>query len=179
MIKPFLYTIAQWQTSRWTWFIMLMTALSLETCALAFQYVYDMTPCERCVYQRFAVFLLMLAALIIMAAPNKFWPRVTGYSVWIFASIYGLKTAIRQMADYGPFNPFSNGCSFFPTFPLKLPLDHWFPSVFKPTGSCGADGWLFLDLNMAQWMTGIFSIYVVAVVVCVVSFVYIRFTRNS
>ena len=162
-----LKTLQNWQEHRLTWAIMLGTAAFLELCALYFQYGMMLDPCEKCVYQRLAVIILALAAIIIMIAPRNLMVRVVGYGVWIFGAMYGLKVAISQMADYVTPN-FS--CTLWPTFPFDLPLQDWLPELFMPTAICGTDTWLFLGMNMAQWMVIIFSIYLVAAAVCIISF---------
>ena len=173
-----LQTIDRWQRSRVTWLVMLATVVFLGVCSWGFQYVLLMNPCERCVYQRLAIMLLMLVPLIMMLAPKSLGVRMLGYGIWLAAAIYGLDSAITQMGDYGAFNPFSNGCSMRPTYPLALPLHEWWPTVFMPTGLCGSDNWSFLTLNMAQWMVIIFSIYLLSAVVCMVSSFYCAFFRT-
>ena len=164
-----LQTIHHWQRYRLTWLIMLGTAIFLEVCAIGFQYIMMLDPCEKCVYQRLAVFLLMAAAMIIMIKPNNIILRITGYITWISAAGYGLNVAISQMTDYEGFNPFTSGCSLTPTFPLEIPLHQWIPALFQPLALCGNDNWRLLDMNMAQWLTGIFSLYLFAAAVCVIS----------
>ncbi|MGO0308248.1 disulfide bond formation protein B [Endozoicomonas acroporae] len=173
-----LQTIHGWQSLRVTWLIMFATALFLELCALGFQYILHMDPCERCVYQRLAVLVLMFAPLVIIISPTQLFFRITGYTLWIAGALYGLKEAIAQMADYAEFNPFSSSCSFRPTFPFDLPLYEWWPSLFMPTGLCGADDWTLLTLNMAEWMVVIFSIYLLAAATCIISSLYARFFKK-
>ncbi len=173
-----LQTIHQWQSKRFTWLIMFATALFLELCALGFQYILMLDPCELCVYQRLAVTLLMIAPMIIMTAPTNIPVRVIGYGIWMAAAGYGLEKAIIQTANYTDFDPFNSTCNFRPVFPFDLPLYEWFPSVFMPTGICGADDWSFLTLNMAQWMVIVFSIYLIAAAACVISSIYSWIRKN-
>ena len=167
-----LQTIHGWQNLRVTWFIMFATALFLELCALGSQYILHMDPCEHCVYQRLAVLILMFAPLGIAVSPTNPLLRITGYGLWITGALYGLKEAIAQTADYAEFNPFTSSCSFRSIFPFDLPLYEWWPSMFMPTGICGADDWTFLTLNMAEWMVVIFSIYLLAAATCIISSMY-------
>lgn len=167
-----LKTIHSWQNLRVTWLIMFVAALFLELCALGFQYILHMDPCERCVYQRLAVLVLMLSSLIIIISPTNPLLRIIGYSLWIAGALYGLKEAIALTADYAEFNPFTSGCSFHPVFPFDLPLYEWWPSMFMPTGICGADEWTFLTLNMGEWMEGVFSIYLLVASICIISSIY-------
>nr|MDT0251689.1 disulfide bond formation protein B [Endozoicomonas sp.] len=173
-----LQTLHNWQRFRVTWLIMFATALFLELCGLGFQYILHMDPCERCVYQRLAVLMLIVAPLIITISPTNLMARISGYSLWVAGGIYGLKHAIAQTADYAEFNPFTSSCSFRPVFPFDLPLYEWWPSLFMPTGICGADDWTFLTLNMAQWMVVIFAIYLMAAAVCIISSAYCTFFKK-
>ena len=161
--------IRDWQNHRQTWLIMLLTAVFLEASALGFQYLLRLNPCELCVYQRLAVLLLAFAALIILVAPGNRAFRLIGYLTWMAGAAYGLQNALRQIENYASFNPFFSTCNLLPSFPLALPLHEWWPGMFQPTGLCGEDSWTFLSLNMAQWMTFIFGIYLVALVVCLSS----------
>ncbi len=173
-----LQAIHHWQSQRITWAIMFATALFLELCALGFQYILMLDPCELCVYQRLAVTLLMVAPVIMMISPANVIVRLMGYAVWIYAAGYGLSQAIVQTGNYANFDPFNSSCNFRPTFPLDLPLYDWLPSLFMPTGICGADDWTFLTLNMAQWMVIVFSIYLIAAATCMVSSVYSYFKKK-
>lgn len=164
-----LQAIHRWQSLRTTWLIMLATATFLELCALGFQYILNLQPCELCVYQRLAVMMLMFAPLIMMTAPGNIFVRIAGYGVWIWGAVYGLEKALIQSRDYANFDPLNSTCNFRPIFPFDLPLYEWLPSVFMPTGLCGEDSWSLLSLNMAQWMALIFAIYILAAVVSVIS----------
>ncbi|AMO54617.1 disulfide bond formation protein DsbB [Endozoicomonas montiporae] len=166
-----LAAVREWQNHRLTWGIMLGTAVFLEICAFYFQYGMDLYPCEMCVYQRFAVLVLGLAAGIMLVAPRNKGVRGAGYLLWISGAVYGLQYALQQIKNYADFNPFFSACNAFPVFPFGLPLHEWWPAMFFPTGMCGEDSWTFLSLNMANWMTIIFGIYILAFAVCVLSVV--------
>ena len=166
--SPF-QTIHNWQNNRLTWVIMLCTTLFLEGCALFFQYVMELEPCEMCVYQRLAVMLLSVTSLWMLIAPANPFVRLTGYGLWIVSGLYGLKTAMAQTGAYDTFGTPVQSCNFLPTFPFGVPLHDWLPAWFMPTGFCGADKWAFLGMNMAEWMVIVFAIYLVAAAVCVIS----------
>ena len=171
--------VHHWQGYRRTWLIMLATAIFLELCALVFQYILELEPCELCVYQRLAVVILMLASVLMLLSPTNILLRLTGYVTWITGALYGLDKALIQTADYADFDPLNSTCNFRPVFPFDLPLYEWLPSVFMPNGICGEDSWSFLGMNMAQWMVVIFSIYLLAAAVCVLSSVYCRLSRMN
>ncbi|MGY0216114.1 disulfide bond formation protein DsbB [Endozoicomonadaceae bacterium StTr2] len=163
-----LTAIQNWQNYRITWLIMLLTAVFLESTAWYFQYVMYLDPCELCVYQRLAVMLLAISAAVMMIAPRNRVIRSIGYLIWIVGAVYGLKVAMKQLGYYGADGMFVT-CNALPTFPFNLPLYDWWPDMFFPTGFCGEDGWSLLGMNMAQWMTVIFSVYIAAFALCVIS----------
>lgn len=164
--------IHDWQNYRLTWLIMLGIATFLELCALGFQYILMLQPCELCVYQRLAVIFLMAAPVIMMILPGNIVVRIMGYATWLYGAWYGLSKALIQTGNYADFDPLSSSCSFRPTFPLDLPFYEWLPSVFMPTGICGEDSWTLLGMNMAQWMAFIFSVFLLAAVACIISSAY-------
>ncbi|WP_281645458.1 disulfide bond formation protein B [Parendozoicomonas sp. Alg238-R29] len=164
-----LRTLHGWQQKRLTWLIMLATTLFLEGCALFFQYVMLLDPCELCVYQRLAIGLLGVVSLIMLIAPSNIFIRLSGYSLWVVSGLYGLQKAMIQTGSYETFNTINQSCNFYPTFPFELPLYEWLPSLFMPTGFCGSDDWALLGLNMAEWMVIVFGIYLLAAAVCIFS----------
>ena len=174
-----LQTIHHWQSQRLSWLFFFISAFLLELCALGFQYIMLLDPCELCVYQRLAILLLMAAPLLMIISPSNIPLRILGYGVWVSAALYGLNKAIIQMNGYDTVDFFNATCSFRPSFPLDLPLYEWLPSLFMPTGLCGADDWHFLTLNMAQWMVIIFGIYLVAAVLCIISSLFCWANKKS
>jgi disulfide bond formation protein DsbB len=99
-------------------------------------------------------------------------------------------------------NPFGvQGCSYIPAFPFNLPLQQWFPGTFLPTGDCGIDypivpsdavlggmqkylvdlyrdGWYLIPshhfMNMEQAMLLCFGTFLLAIVVCLVSWIIVE-----
>ncbi|WP_422135839.1 disulfide bond formation protein DsbB [Endozoicomonas sp. ALD040] len=160
--------IRDWQNARTTWLIMLLTAVFLESVALYFQYVMYLDPCELCVYQRLAVLLIGLAALVMLVVPRNKLARGLGYIIWIAGAAYGLDASIKMLGYYTSADLFMT-CKALPSFPFDLPLYDWWPQMFLPSGFCGQDGWLFLGMNMAHWMTFIFGLYILAYMLCLIS----------
>jgi disulfide bond formation protein DsbB len=103
-------------------------------------------------------------------------------------------------------DPFGvQGCSYIPTFPFHLPLHKWFPSTFLPTGDCGIDypivpsdavlggmqkyltdlyrdGWYLIPsrrfLNMEQAMLLCFGTFLLAIAVCLVSWIVVEVRKR-
>lgn len=148
--------------NRLAWGLLALAGLSFELCALFFQHVMKLDPCVMCVYERVAMFGLIVAGLIGMLSPKNIVTRVAGLGVWGLASYQGMMLAIEH-ADY-QFNPSPfKQCAIFPNFPSWAPLDQWFPWMFHPTGECSKVVWQFLGLSMPQWLIVIFA---VSLVVC-------------
>lgn len=108
-----------------------------------FQIYLFMPPCEQCVYIRFAFFCMIIGGIIASIEPKKWQFRLIGYIFGFYASVQGMMYSyklhlINKAIKEG--DPFGlEGCSMSPSFPLSLPLDSWFPSLFAPTGDCGYD----------------------------------------
>ena len=49
------------------WMVLLVSALFLELCAMAFQHGMGLSPCVMCIYERIATMGLVAAALVALA----------------------------------------------------------------------------------------------------------------
>ncbi|MGB0895174.1 MAG: disulfide bond formation protein DsbB [Parashewanella sp.] len=143
---------------RIAWFLLLLTGLGLEAAALIFQYVVKLDPCVMCIYQRLAIFGIVIAALIGLADPKSRLVRTLGVLVWGVSASWGLKLAIELTQMQSNPSPFAT-CSFLPEFPSWMQLHEWLPSVFMPTGMCSDIPWTFLNVTMSQWMIVVFGVY--------------------
>ncbi|MCC2616254.1 disulfide bond formation protein DsbB [Aestuariibacter halophilus] len=144
--------------SKHAWGWLFFSALGLELTALYFQYGMGLEPCIMCIYQRTAVFGVMLAGLVPWLA-NNFITRVVGFVTWGVSAIWGLLIAIEHVDIQTATNPFFASCEIVPNFPAFMPLHEWVPQMFAATGDCGDIDWQFLTLSMPQWMIVIFAIY--------------------
>lgn len=144
--------------SRFAWFLLFLSAFSLEGAALYFQYGLGYEPCVMCIYIRVAVLGIMLAGMIGMLMPKWWIFRFVGMSLWIVSAVWGTKLSFELNTMQVEPNPFAT-CSFFPDFPKSLPLDKWLPQVFEPTGMCGDATWQFMSVSMVQWMIIVFITY--------------------
>lgn len=166
-------TLAQIQFSRGWWLLSAITALIMNLIAhYVFQGYLDMAPCEKCVYIRYAMFMIVIAGVIAALNPRLLLLRLTGYLLSLYGAIFGAIWSWQLVDNYRitekmsqVTDPFAAGlnlepCSAFPTFHFGLPLDSWFPSWFAPTGSCGSDDWSFLGLNMGSWTLIVFIVYI-------------------
>ena len=143
---------------RRAWALLFISALSLEISALYFQHIMDLRPCIMCIYQRTAVFGVMLAAMPAMLI-NNLITRLIGYVGWGISAIWGLSIAIEHVDIQTALNPFFATCEFVPNFPTWAPLHEWLPNIFGATGDCGDINWSLMDMTMPQWMIVIFAIY--------------------
>ncbi len=153
---------------RTAWLLLLLSAAGLDLTALFFQYGLELDPCVLCIYQRVAVLGILAAGGIGLIAPASAVLRWTGLALWGASAGWGLTLALEHAGIQFSEQPTLN-CPFFAEFPSWAKLDEWFPSVFAPTGFCAEIQWSFLGLSMPQWMVIIFSAYLLALVVVVVS----------
>lgn len=169
--KDFWGTFAEWQDRRTIWIVGGMIALLLDVIAVIyFQNYLKLTACEMCVYIRFSMLVIFLAALIAAINPKNIVLKLFGYIAVIWAIVRGVlwairldkmherAEAVRNGADFFSFQGLGS-CTFEPEFPLGLLLHRWLPSIFAPDGLCGDDGWTFLTLNMAEWMLVIYACF--------------------
>lgn len=142
---------------RTAWFLLLITALALEGCALFFQHVMKLDPCAYCVYERVAVLGIALAAIIGWVQPRWLLLRLVGFVLWGYSAWRGFE--LTQMHVRMEKNPLLATCSYTPDFPSWAPLHEWVPSVFQPTGLCDQVQWRLLNMSMAEWLHFIFAAY--------------------
>ncbi|MCU7920956.1 MAG: disulfide bond formation protein DsbB [Candidatus Thiodiazotropha sp. (ex Dulcina madagascariensis)] len=146
------------------WLVLAISAVSLESAGLYFQYGLDLDPCVLCVYQRTAVLGIAVAALIGMSAPRFLLVRLIGYAGWGASALWALYLALKLSGMQLGFIAPSLSCDANAKFPAWLKLDQWLPSVFQPTGFCGDIQWQFLGLSMPQWMAIIMAFNLVVLI---------------
>lgn len=150
--------LSSWVEQKWSWALLFVSALLLELSALYFQYGMELKPCIMCIYQRTAVFGVMLAALLPLLH-NNVLTRIVGFVAWGVSAIWGLLIAMEHVDLQNETNPFFSSCEIVPNFPSFMPLHTWIPDLFAATGDCGDIDWVFMDMSMPQWMIAIFAIY--------------------
>ena len=157
--------ISSWPALRWPWFLLAGSALVLETIALYFQYAMHLEPCVMCIYQRTAVFGLIVAGLIPLANPKNIVLRFSGFALWLTSAFWGLKIAFEHAQMQNPDNfLLAMSCDVYPNFPSWFAIHQWFPAIFEARGTCDTIDWQFLGLSMPEWMVVSFAIYSVLAV---------------
>lgn len=154
--------------SRTAWLFLAFVAFALEATGLYFQHGMGLQPCVMCVYERLAIFGLIIAGLLGAIAPRFAFFRWIALALWGFSAIKGLLLAIKH-TDY-QLNPSPwNQCEFKPDFPQTMPFDQWFPSIFAPGPvNCSQSQWEMLGWGMPQWLIlafGLFSLFFVLVLI--------------
>jgi disulfide bond formation protein DsbB len=153
---------------RGAWYLMILSALTLELGALYFQHAMLLQPCVNCIYERCALFGILIASMLGAIAPESPLLRYPAILLWIYSAWEGTRIAWKHsMLQLYP-SPLAT-CDFFVNFPTWLPLDRWIPAVFNASGDCFTPTWKFLSLGMPQWLTGIFSVYLVLGILVLVS----------
>jgi len=169
-----LSAISTWPASRWPWLILASTALLLESIALYFQYGMGLEPCIMCIYQRVAVFGILLSALPALSIPHNIFARAISIVGVLTACIWGLLMALEHVAMQNPDNfLLALSCDIYPNFPDWLQLHTMLPAVFEPRGTCGDINWSMFGYTMPQWMVFIFGCYTL----CIISVISIRLFR--
>jgi disulfide bond formation protein DsbB len=153
-------SLSDWTTRKSSWLILFASAFALEVAALVFQHAFGFAPCVMCIYQRTAMWGIVLAGTIVLAF-NHTITRLLGYVTWAVSSIWGAKLAWEHVDILTAPNPFFSPCEPVPGFPSFMPLHEWLPSVFAAPGFCDDESWQFLGMGMPQWMQGIFVSYAV------------------
>jgi len=161
--------IANLAFKRSAWFILMLSALTLEVAALIFQYQMDLAPCIMCIYQRTAILGIFIAGLIGLTNPNNIFIRITAYLVWSISAIWGYFIAVEHIDMQTNTDPFAFTCDIIPNFPSFMPLHEWIPRFFAAPGDCGEISWQFLDLSMPVWMQIIFAIYSVILITVILT----------
>lgn len=150
----------QYSRNRTVWFLLFLSAFLFEVIALYFQYRFKLAPCVLCIYQRCAIFGVLLSTLVAMISPKRFLFRFTAVISLIYCAVKGLFLAYEQaILQFQPsiFHP----CPLNVEFPRWLPLNIWFPAVFESGGICFEKIWQFLTLEMSQWTMLIFACYII------------------
>lgn len=150
------------------WLLLTLSVVGLEATALYFQHGMGLAPCVMCIYERLALFTIVMAGIIGMIAPKISLLRWLAISLGLFGAVKGLLLSIKH-SDY-QLNPAPwNQCSPFVEFPETLPLNLWFPHIFEASGDCGRITWKFLSLSMPQWLIIIFALYLVVLIIILFS----------
>ena len=139
-----LFAIARLQDGRFIW--LLMFALSLALVGVAhflFQVYGYMSPCEHCVYIRYAFVVMALGGLIAAINPRRIACKILGYLLGFYGACRGVFFSVKlyfiHRAAHSDDIFGVQGCSAQPHFDFGLPLHEWFPSLFLPSGDCGFD----------------------------------------
>ncbi len=141
------------------WLLLALSALAIELCALFFQYAMNLAPCIMCVYQRVAIFAIILAGFIGFTGCRFLIIRFFAYALWATGAIWGLLIALEHVEIQESANSLFFSCDLFPNFPTWAPLHEWIPFLFEATGDCGDIAWEFLGYSMPQWMIVVYGIY--------------------
>lgn len=151
------------------WLLLALSALGLELCALFFQYAMDLAPCIMCVYQRVAIFAIILAGSIGFWGCKFLIARVMAYALWATGGIWGLLIALEHVEIQANSGSLFFSCDFIPNFPAWAPLHEWIPILFEATGDCGEISWQFLGYSMPQWMVVVYGAYVATFILILIS----------
>lgn len=143
---------------RGAWSLMLILTSALQISALFFQHVLNMQPCVLCIYQRTALYGVLLASIIGLIAPKSLIIRLLALGAWLYSAAFGLSYSWQHVRLQFYSSPLDT-CDFFPIFYFKIKWDEIIPFIFKASGNCSDKLGTILGLEMSQWMLVIFSAY--------------------
>ncbi|TVO70521.1 disulfide bond formation protein DsbB [Sedimenticola selenatireducens] len=159
--------------TRTPWILLASTALMLEFAALFFQYQMKLDPCVLCVYERTAVFGIVIAGLIAALYPASILLRWFAMLLWGASASWGLFLALKHTGIQLFPSP-SNTCDFAASYPAWAKLDEWFPWLFQPTGFCDEIQWQFFGYTMPQTMIGVYTVYLVVLIALLFSELFVK-----
>lgn len=146
----------------------MFSVLIVISISICMQYWVSLKPCVLCIYQRCALFGIIIAGIIAIINPNSSL-RFFSMFIWLYSALKGSilsKTHINMILYPSPFYM----CELFVQFPKWLPLHKWFPIIFNAnSGDCSSYKWYFLSIEMSQWMLIIFLIYLILAILTVIS----------
>lgn len=146
--------------SRKHWVFIIFSAISFEAIAFSLQYFLEIKPCVLCIYQRCALFGIIIAGFFAITHPSFMIIRIISILLWIYSAWKGLLFAKEHTNIQLHPSPFFK-CDLFIKFPNWLPLNKWWPSMFEAYGDCTAYTWHFLSLEISQWTFIIFANYLI------------------
>ena len=124
--------------------------------ALYLQHIGGHQPCVLCVHIRLAFLLTFLSSSLALAK-SKLIRNTSHLILWVCILSGGkISYELYQMQNHP--NPFAT-CTFTPEF--WLPLDQWFPFIFKVQGNCTDEITTIFNASMASWGVAAFSIFAV------------------
>lgn len=141
------------------WILLICSAATLISISILIQYFFFLKPCILCIYQRCALFGIIIASILPIINPKYFLLRCLGILIWIYSAFKGLLLSKKHMITILYPSPYAT-CDLFIQFPEWLPLNKWFPIIFNSiSGDCFSYKWYFLSLEISQWMLIIFLSY--------------------
>lgn len=156
-------------TKRVAWLLLALTAFAIELIALYFQVVLLLNPCVLCIYQRSALYGIVVAGLLGAIAPNSPQLRFFVLTIWLYSAWQGLILAVKHTNIQLHPSTFLTTCKFFIKFPFWLPFGKKLPSIFNTSNNCNVHQWHFFSMKIPQWLIIIFSFYLAVAAVMFIS----------
>lgn len=133
--------------SRWYWLALLLLSLGFLAVALYYQYILEQAPCVLCIQVRILMLALAFIGLNAYILNNRWVNR----GAHILAVLVAGALLERSYQLLGTERGFIFGdCGFDLGLPTWLPLDTWFPHLFRVESSCGYTPELVFGITMAE-----------------------------
>lgn len=104
-MRSVVHRISRWAEHKSSWLVLFATSLGLELAALYFQYGMGLKPCIMCIYQRTAMYGIVLSALFVLIKNNGL-TRMVGFAGWAVSAGWGFLIAKEHIGILNAPNPF-------------------------------------------------------------------------
>ena len=155
--------------SRWYWLALVALGLSFIAVALYYQYALEESPCVMCIQVRIWMLCLTLVAFNAYVLNNR-WINHIAHILTVVIAVGLLDRSYQLLGTERGF--VFGDCGFDLGLPSWLPLDTWFPELFRVHSSCGYTPELIFGITMAEALI-VFSVtfLLVSLTLTIMSFV--------
>lgn len=128
-------------SSSWFWIVLIVLCITQEAVALYYQYVMGYDPCMLCVHIRAWVLAIMFASVLGLLLRNSRIGLIIANLLTLIAAGGMLERAYMTLGTERGWVDGSCG-GLESGYPAWLPLDQWWPAMFKPLEACGLTPWM-------------------------------------
>jgi disulfide bond formation protein DsbB len=155
--------------SRWYWLALAVLGLSFISVALYYQYVLEEQPCVLCIQVRILMLCMTIVAFNAFILQNRWASRIAHIATVVIAATM-LERSYQLLGTERGF--VFGDCGFDLGLPSWLPLDTWFPELFRVEASCGYTPELVFGITMAEALIVFSAVFVlVSLALTIASFV--------
>ncbi|MCX7056929.1 MAG: disulfide bond formation protein B [Proteobacteria bacterium] len=129
-------------------------------CALFFQYVMKLAPCNMCMLQRLAVIELGLVFLIAaLHNPGRLGGRIYGGLILVAAAVLAALSARHVWMQMQPAGSLPSCGADFYTMVDMLPFNEVVTRIVNGGGECQAILWSLFGISMPGWLLAFAAVF--------------------